>query len=153
MKKLFLILMLVSIGLASTFAQIRKGTLTTVPVEGAETVSTTALSPTGSWNNIAYQVLCTETGGTSDGTIWPMASVDGTSWTTLANIANMEWFDLHVSDTTKVAVNDHIVTIADALVVTLTVREGSPFGHYKFSATGTSGDTTSLSLSYRVSKK
>jgi hypothetical protein len=152
MKKLFLILMLVSIGLASTFAQVRKGTLTTVAVEGAETVSTTALEATGAWESIAYQVLCTETGGDSDGTLWFMGSVDGTSYATIANIANVPWFDIHVSDTTKIAVNGHIATIDDGLVVTLTVKDGSPFAFYKAMAAGTTGDTTALSVSYRLQK-
>ena len=124
-----------------------------VEVAGAVTVNTTAIEWLSGAEYMTLQAVCTQGGasGTPDGTLWLQGSVDGTSYVTVANLPNNDWVNLQVSDTTAIAVNDHIATISTGLVLTAIIK-GSPFAYYRFGATGTSGDTTDITVKYIVKK-
>lgn len=82
------------------------------------------------------QVLCTETAGTSDGTLYLQASVDGTSWVEVASEPNMHAF--FPNDTT---------TVTDGAVLLISI-EGKPFPYYRIRGDGTASDGTDLFIKW-----
>lgn len=104
-------------------------------LQGAETVNFGPLTISGSYNALTIQALCTEIGGTADGTLWIDVSVDGTSYETLTESDGADFFP-----------NDTL-TIVDAAVWTLTIKD-APWKYYKIVGTGTSGDTTLITTKY-----
>lgn len=114
--------------------------ITPAAVNGAVTVTfeTVELQKGGT---VSLQALCTNTGGTSDGTIWIEASVDGKSWETLTTTAGL--FYGFPNDT---------LTILDA-AVGMWVIEDNPFPYVRFVATGTASDSTLITPKYRPKSK
>ena len=81
------------------------------------------------------QISCTQTGGTSDGTITAEASIDGSFWVPL-DTTNTAWFDYSGNDT---------LTITDGATWIVTFKE---LYKYRFKAIGTAGDSTLLETSF-----
>jgi len=111
-------------------------TVTGDTIQGAETVNFTAIQSSSSSGTVAFQALCTELGGTSEGTFIWQGSVDGISFVTITQIDGK--FDFYPNDT---------LTIADAAVQTLLVT-GSPFNYYRGQGAGAASDTTLVSIVY-----
>jgi hypothetical protein len=88
--------------------------------------------------DLTIQMLCTQIGGTSDGTVTLEGSIDGTSY---AALPNETFTDLPV-DT---------ATISDGAVLVWEIPR-TYFYKYRLKIAGTSGDTTLLSTKYRIKK-
>ncbi len=141
MKKLFSLLLFVALFVCyqppASYAQ--KGKTVTMAVDtlqGNETVNF-ALSPTFSGEySLTIQVLCTELGGTSDGSLRLEMSLDGTSWEAFTSTANVMY-----------AFPNDTLTIVDGAVVTWTIVN-TPWSKYRFVGAGTASDTTLISGKY-----
>jgi hypothetical protein len=143
MKKLLLILAFAVVAIAANAQRGRVITLTADTLQGAETVSFETFTTTGSYNSISVQGLCTELGGTSDGTLTLYGSNDGTNFVYI-NGTGQEV--LSVSPKTAVADSTlNTLTITDGLVSSWIVKD-SPFRNWKVVGVGTSGDTTLVNL-------
>lgn len=105
-------------------------------LQGAETVTLGVVVSTSSSGTLAIQALCTELGGTSDGTLRLQGSVDGTSYNFITSIDGK--FDFYPNDT---------LTITDGAVIQCLITN-SPFNYYRWSGSGTSGDTTLITPIY-----
>lgn len=90
----------------------------------------------GSYNSLAIVAKCTQLGGTSDGSLVLKASVDGTSYQTVTSYAGIAKF--FSSDT-------HTITSGSIWNI---VIQGNPWKYYKIVGTGTSGDTTLVTIHY-----
>ena len=85
MKKLIFIFALL---LPVIFANAQKGVLKTIDVDtvkGAETIYLGPVQLNGSYQSLSVSFLCTQLGGTTDGTIEVLASNDGTNYFNLRN--------------------------------------------------------------------
>ena len=140
MKKILLTfaVLILSIGL---FAQANTAhTLTADTLNGNETVNFAAVKVTGSFTTLAIQGLCTEVGGTSDGTLFPQYSVDGTSYTTITSTANFIY--AYPNDT---------LTITDGAVLEIIISN-PPAGYYRLTGTGTASDSTLVTPKFIYTK-
>ena len=104
-------------------------------IDGAETVNFTKMLKA-----TQVQALCTEVGGTSDGTLRLHGSVDGTSWEELTETSGV--FHFFPNDT---------FTISDGGVWLVSIKEDI-FNYYKVVGSGTSSDTTSVTIKYERSR-
>ncbi len=139
MKKLFIIiLVLFSV---SAFSQ---RTLAVDTIQGAETVSFATMI-----DAVVIQAVCTELGGTSDGTLSVFGSIDGTNWTYLnmndhtLGVAS-PWASIVGADTTS----QSQITIVDALVASWTINTDL-YRYTKVVGVGDTGDTTRVQIYYR----
>jgi len=111
-------------------------TITSDTVKGAETIYMTTGQIIGEYANLSIQALCTDSfGGTSDGTIILQGSIDGTSF---ANLIDKDGFLYCPNDTFTIVPNG---------VALFTVKD-NPYNYYRLKITGTSGDTTKLTVKY-----
>ena len=136
MKNLLLILALV---LSVSLANAQRGRVYSVAVdqiEGNETVNFALGNITGSYDVLTIQALCTEVGGTSDGTLILQGSVDGTSWLTIQDETGV----------LKGYPNDTL-TITDGAVSQWVVDE-TPWNSYRVQGAGTANYTTSITVKY-----
>jgi hypothetical protein len=134
MKKLILLISIVLAVTVTVNAQ-RVYTLDVDTLQGAETVNFEAISSSLA-GTIAIQALCTETGGTSDGTLVLQGSVDGTSYVTLTETSGL--FTFYPNDT---------LTITDGAVLQVVVQD-SPFAYYRVQGAGTASDSTQVAIKY-----
>jgi hypothetical protein len=151
MKKLIVILFVCMVSLAS-FGQ--AGSVKTQAVDtlnGAETVAFAATEVFASNYTLTMVALCTEVGGTSDGTLWVEGSVDGTSYQRITYQTGLN-ANFYASDSTKITKSESTFTIVDALSVSVTF-ENTNFRYYRFKGTGTSGDTTLITPKYVWKRK
>lgn len=135
MKKLFFILVLAILGMAAN-AQI--GTVKTLAIDTltAATTDTSAVaSVTGAYNAITFQALCTQLGGTSDGSLRLEGSVDGISYKTIT--------DGYVN----YAFPNDTLTVTNGAIWHFTVYH-APFKYYRVIGLGTASDTTLVTLKY-----
>lgn len=139
MKKLLVLLVCVFAFVALANAQ-RVYTTTVDTLQGNETVNFEAIQSSSSSGTLAIQALCTQLGGTSDGTLLLQGSVDGTSYVTITNVAGK--YDFYPNDT---------LTITNGAVMTALITE-SPFNYYRFQGAGTAGDTTLVTPKYSPKK-
>lgn len=138
MKKLILIfvaLMTISAVNAQKFV---KAVTPVDTINGNETVyfPTGAITTSGT---LTLQALCTEIGGTSEGTIRLEGSVDGLSWETLTATAGLVFG--YPNDT---------LTIVDAAVGTWVVKE-NPWKYYRLAGAGAANDSTLVTVKYIIS--
>ena len=132
-------LLIIGLVLFSFTVMAQKGYKQTIPtdsVNGIETVyfNTVELVKGGS---LTMQLLCTNTGGTSDGTAVLQASEDRVTWRTLNE----------TTDFLIVFPNDTMTLAADT--VGLWILPYNPFGFLRFAVTGTSGDSSIMTPIYR----
>lgn len=106
-------------------------------LNGADTVY--IRTPFLKWNlqYLGLQVTCIELGGTSDGYIYPQASIDDTSY---ANLISTEYLVYSFPNDT--------LTITDGAVGLWNVF--LPNNYAGIMATGTAGDTTEITLKYSI---
>jgi hypothetical protein len=135
MKKL--VIFLVAIFAFVAFANAQK--IYSIPndtIQGAETVNFATVNSSTSAGALTFQALCTELGGTSDGTLIWQGSVDGLSFQDITETTGL--FNFYPNDT---------LTITDGAVSIMTVTN-SPFKYYRAKGVGTTGDTTLISIKY-----
>jgi hypothetical protein len=101
-------------------------------LQGNETVNFSNLL-----NATAIQAVCTELGGTSDGTLRLQASLDGTNFNFVTETAGV--YEFYPNDT---------LTITDG-AVWLVNLENSPFPYHRIVGAGTASDTTEVTITYR----
>jgi hypothetical protein len=106
-------------------------------VKGDETVNFNIACMNGGYSELVVQALCTQVGGTSDGTIVLERSVDNSSWETVTALTDI-----------IVGWPNDTLTIVNAAVGLWSIRE--PLGCYRLSATGTASDTTKITPKYRL---
>jgi hypothetical protein len=100
-------------------------------LQGNETVTFTAMQDASQ-----VQALCTQLGGTSDGTLILKGSVDGTTYVTLSETAGL--INFYPNDT---------LTITNGAAWLITIKE-SLFNYYKVVGAGTASDTTLVSINW-----
>jgi hypothetical protein len=126
MKKLFFILAFVALGVTASAQRVIIDTL-----KGNEVVNFAAMQ-----NASQVQVLCTELGGTADGTIRLEASVDGISWEVLLSTDGVYHF--YPNDT---------FTIVDDGVLIVNIKD-DPFLYHRISGDGEATDTTIVTIKW-----
>ena len=134
MKK-YLVILFVAF---TVFAQAQKGSpvaITPDTVQGAETIYLETEVFTQNWN-LTIQALCTEIGGTSDGTIRLEQSVDGTSWEDFIDEVGL--LKSYPSDT---------LTITDGAVGVWIIQRTLGY-KYRLAIAGTASDTTLITPKY-----
>lgn len=98
-------------------------------LNGNETVYFPVYTATSSYG-VTIQALCTNIGGTSDGTLILEGSVDNTSWETIVD-----------DDLVMTAYPNDTLTIVDAAVVQWVVLKNA-WKYYRITGAGTASDTT-----------
>lgn len=133
------------VAMAASAQRGRVITLDADTIQGAETVSFETFKTTGSYNSISVQGLCTELGGTADGTLSLYGSndVSNLGWTLINGVGSGILTTSPLASLADTTLN--VITITDALVPAWTVT-GSPFRDWKIVGVGTSGDTTLVNL-------
>lgn len=136
MKRILLSLIFI---LSVTAMNAQIGRIYSVSVDtlnGNETVNFTLSQITGGYTTTTIQALCSEIGGTSDGTLILQGSVDGTSYVTLQDDVSL--LKSYPNDT---------LTITDGAVGTWIVKE-TPYNFYRIQGAGTASDTTLITIKY-----
>lgn len=128
MKKLVLIFAIVLVSLASMAQRTITATLDTI-----ETVSFTAMQDVS-----AFSVICTQLGGTSDGSLVLQGSADGNNYTTVSETAG--WLHFWPNDTLK-------ITDAATWLVGID-KERCPFNYFRVQGKGTASDTTIVTVNW-----
>ena len=126
MKKFLFILAFVALGVTANAQRVVIDT-----IKGAETVNFATMQ-----NAEEVQVLCTELGGTADGTIRLEGSVDAISWEAL----------LETQDTYNFYPNDTF-TVVDGAVMIINIKD-DPFLYHRISGAGTTSDTTIITIKW-----
>ena len=102
-----------------------------------ETVYTGLINLSGSYSSLVIQGLCTDVGGTPDGTLILQGSVDGTTFTNLAPEPGVIIY----------RPNNDTLTITAGAVQTVEFV-GNPYNFYRWKATGTANDSTLITTTY-----
>ena len=136
MKKLALLFAVLLFGVTA-FAQ---RTATIDNLEGAETNLSTAMQGAKT-----ITATCTQVGGTSDGTLTLYGSVDGTNYSFINFVNTNIGVASPKASITGADLNQ--ITITDGLVASWIVLDDY-FLYYKISGGGTTGDTTSVAISW-----
>lgn len=144
MRKLFIIFAILILSL-SVSAQVGKAiTLAVDSLNGAETVNFEIFELTRN-QDFVVQALCTQVGGTSDGTLALYGSVDRTSFS-LINAVGAEV--ITASPQASITGADlNQITITNALVASWAVRN-SPYRYYRITGVGTASDSTQVNIKY-----
>ena len=126
----------------------QKGVLKTIAtdtVKGAETIYFTPVQLNGTYESLSIQFLCTQLGGTTDGTIYVLASNDGTNY---FNLNNIDGKMIYASPYARM--NDSIVgklNLYNAATLNFVIPKPA-HRFYKVGVTGTASDTTKLTGNY-----
>lgn len=102
-------------------------------VKGAETITIAIPGSFPSDGALKIEALCTEIGGTSDGTIVVQGSVTGTNYVTLS------------TEQSFLECNNDTLTIIDGAVGLWSLSK-TPYNKYRLSIAGTTGDTTAINV-------
>jgi len=138
MKKLLIISVMMLFAFASFSQRPEKvNTAAFDSVLAVEIVYTGNIQLNGSYNSLVIQGLCTDVGGTPDGTLILQGSVDGTSYINLAPKAQRF---LYFPD-------DDTLDITAGAIQTVYIV-GNPFAYYRWKATGTASDSTLITTTY-----
>lgn len=132
----------------STFAQSRNSinTVTVDTIQGAETVNFAVVQLRSNYDILSITALCTELGGTSDGTLTLYGSFDNTNFVFINGVSGGVVTASPQASITGTDLNQ--VTITDALVANWVV-EKNPYQYYRIAGVGTTGDTTQINISYK----
>lgn len=136
MKKLIFILVFAIVAIAANAQKGKVKTLAVDTLQGAETVNFGVITATGDYRSIDIQAVCTELGGTSDGTLFLKGSVDGLSYIDITDASGL----------LKGFPNDTL-TITDGAIWNVVIQD-VPFKYIRPSGTGTASDTTSIQFKY-----
>lgn len=135
MKKLVILFTLIFAFTVFANAQ-RVYTATADTLQGDETVNLGVVNSSSSSGTLLLQALCTQLGGTSDGTLLLQGSADGTSYVTITETANL--FNFFPNDT---------LTITNGAVMQCIITN-SPYKYYRWQGAGTASDTTLITPKY-----
>ena len=144
MKKLILV-SFVSLFAMASMAQ--RGSLKTLAVDtlqGSETVNFATFNLNGSYNAVSVTALCTQLGGTSDGTLTLYGSDDGTNWVFINGVGGLIVASPKASNT---GTDLNQLTITNTLVANWVVKD-TPYRRYRVTGVGTTGDTTQVNITY-----
>lgn len=145
MKKIIFIIFAVMLSLGVSAQQGASNTVSVDTLQGAETVNF-ALSTTFTQKyNLVIQALCTQLGGTSDGTLTLYGSVDGTSYSFINFVNTNVGVASPKASITGADLNQ--ITITNGLVASWVLYD-SPYRLYRIVGAGTSGDTTKITIKY-----
>ena len=147
MKKLFILFAFVLVT-TLTFAQSRNSinTVTVDTIQGAETVNFAIVDLRSNYDVISITALCTELGGTSDGTLTLYGSFDNTNFVFINGVGGGVVTASPQASITGADLNQ--ITITDALVSNWVVDK-NPYRYYRVAGVGTTGDTTQINISYK----
>jgi hypothetical protein len=139
MKKVIFIALL----LVGSFMSIGQ-TLIYDTLNGNEVVNFETVSVTGAYSTVTFDILCTELGGTSDGTLVLQAR-NGSSgnWSTITNASFSKTVEF---------LSDSIFTITDGGVWKVQVTDPG-FTQYRIQGDGTASDTTLIQIYYAFKKR
>ncbi len=146
MKKYIFILVFAVVAMA---ANAQRGHVYTVDVDtlqGNETVNfavVTLRSPGYDMLNIT--ALCTQLGGTSDGTLTVYGSLDNTNWTFINGVGGGVITASPQASTTGADLNQ--VTNTNTLVANWIITD-VPYKYFRVAGVGTSLDTTQVDIKY-----
>lgn len=104
---------------------------------GNETVYFYVTTVTGDYLNLSITALCTEVGGTSDGSLYLQYSA-GDNYETVTQTDGL--FEFISNDT---------LTISDGAVFNVIIRN-PPAGNYRLKGVGTASDSTLIEPQYRL---
>ena len=139
MKKLFVLFSMISLLFAVEVNAQPNVVLTASydSVLAVETVYTGTINIQSNPDVVLIQGLCTDVGGTPDGTLILQGSIDGTSYINLAPV------------TGKIAYfpNNDTLTITAGAIQTVAIYENA-FNYYRWKATGTANDSTLITTKY-----
>lgn len=136
MKKLALILFALSLCIVS-FAQVGAvKTLAIDTLDNTDAKTSDVIIASGQYSSLAITALCTQLGGTSDGTLTLQGSVDGTSYKQITSADGLAKF--YTADT-------HTITNGSVWAAII-IR--APWKYYKVIGTGTANDTTLVTIKY-----
>ena len=135
MKKLLIILaVLVSI---SASAQVK---LISDTLQGNETVNFATINATGKYVALSLDILCTEIGGTSDGTLILQArNANGADWQTLGTTRHGSFLAMSPADS--------VMTITDGADFKISLVPPT-YRQYRVVGAGTANDTTKVDIWY-----
>jgi len=129
-----------------TFAQ--KGTAINLAVDtlqGDETVNFEVMEFRAPHTVLTITGLCTQLGGTSDGTLALYGSIDGTNYVLINGVGAGVITASPQDSITGADLNQ--ITIADALVVSWVIKD-LPYKYYRPTGVGTLADTTKVQFKY-----
>ena len=147
MKKIAIFLALF-FAVLGTQAQSRGSVITLAvdTLQGAETVQFTLRELRApSYDYLVVDALCTQLGGTSDGTLALYGSLDNTNWVFINGVGDLVTASPQASLT---GADSNQVTITNGLVASW-VLTGVPWRYYRVTGVGTTGDTTQVNIKYR----
>ena len=145
MKKLILVLFVSLFAMASMAQRGSLKTLAVDTLQGLETVNFETFNLNGSYNAVSVTALCTQLGGTSDGTLALYGSNDGTSWVFINGVGGGVITASPVASITGADLNQ--LTITNTLVANWVVKD-TPYRRYRVTGAGTTGDTTQVNITY-----
>lgn len=131
-----------------SFAQGRGnlGTVTPDTLTKVETENFDLGTFTGTYQSLAVVAVCTQLGGTSDGTVTLHGSLDGTSYVFISGAAGGNI--LTTSPKASYTGTDfNQLTITNGLIASWAVI-GMPYKYYRVAAVGTANDTTLVTVKY-----
>jgi len=146
MKKFIFILVLAVVAMAASGQRGALNTVSADTINGAETVNF-AIGTTinGSYNILCVTALCTQVGGTSEGTLTLYGSNDGTNYVFVNGAA-----DSHVLTASPKAsltgTDMNQITITNGLVANWIIDPA--FKYYRVAGVGASGDSTLINITY-----
>jgi len=151
MKKLIVILFVGFIGLGCFAQSGAIKTIVTDTIKGNETVAFAATERFKGNYILTMQALCTDLGGTPDGTLFLEGSVDNVSWERITYQTGLN-ANFFASDSTKITKSESTFTIVDALSCGVTF-ENTNWNYYRWKGVGTASDTTGVTMTYTWKKK
>lgn len=147
MKRIFILTLALSFA-AISFGQGRGslGTIAADTMKGVTAMNISIGSFTGSYTTLAITAVCSNIGGTSDGTLTLYGSLDGTNYVFINGAA--DGGVVTASPKASITGTDmNQITVTDALVASWVVSN-TPFRYYKVAGAGTTGDTTAINVTY-----
>ena len=140
MKKFILILALAVVAMAASAQRGKVLAITADTLNGNETVNfDLGVNFTGDYDYLVVQALCTQVGGTSDGTLALYGSLDGTSYSFINGVGAEVLTASPKASITGADLNQ--VTITNGLVASWVV-EGAPYKKFRIVGVGTANDST-----------
>ena len=132
--------MLVFVAMISMAQRGKVISLTADTLNGAETVNfDLGVDFTGNFEVLVVQALCSNVGGTSDGTLTLYGSLDGTSYSFINAVGAETLTASPKASITGADLNQ--ITITDALVASWVVKN-APYKKFRLVGTGTANDST-----------
>ena len=147
MKKLVLFLAIIMVAMISYGQRNKVISVTPDTLNGSETVNFDLGTITGTYTSFVVQALCTQVGGTSDGTLTIYGSLDGTSYSFINAVGAEVMTASPKASITGADLNQ--ITITNGLVASWVIHE-SPYKYYRLAGVGTASDSTLITIKYLI---